>query len=61
MICRSAAEAFEAGMSELCDHELNPVRCPTCQLTAEEIGSLAVLHRGLVSQTTPGTPVPLAA
>lgn len=45
MICRSPAEAFQAGLDELCVHRQTPSRCPDCQLTDAEISVLAVLHR----------------
>lgn len=58
MICRSTAEAFEAGMAAACDHGDDPVLCPACRLTTDEISDLAVLHRGLPEV---GASSPLAA
>ncbi|MFC8290043.1 hypothetical protein ACFUJ0_06225 [Streptomyces sp. NPDC057242] len=45
MICRTPAQAFEAGLIEPCDHGVTPSACPTCQLTDLEISRLVVLHR----------------
>lgn len=45
MICRSPAEAFQAGLDEQCVHRQTPSLCPDCQLTDTEISVLAVLHR----------------
>ncbi|MFJ6438498.1 hypothetical protein [Streptomyces sp. NPDC091416] len=45
MICRSPAEAFQAGLDEHCVHDQTPSLCPACQLTHAEISVLAVLHR----------------
>lgn len=61
MICRNAAEAFQAGWDEQCVHNVDPVLCPACQMTADEITSLAVLHRTAASATTANSPVPHAA
>jgi len=38
---RTAAEVFAAD----CDHGTDPVRCPACRLTEDEITRMAVLHR----------------
>lgn len=61
MICRNAAEAFEAGMTASCDHGDDPVQCPSCRLTAEEIGTLAVLHRAVTATADPTANEPIAA
>lgn len=61
MICRNAAEAFAAGMAAMCDHGDDPVLCPSCRLTTEEIGSLAVLHRVVLTPGSAASPAPLAA
>lgn len=61
MICRNAAEAFEAGMAADCDHGQDPVHCPSCRLTTEEIGSLAILHRTAQAPDRISLPAPLAA
>lgn len=46
MICRTREEAFQAGWHAPCEHGVsNPVDCPTCRLTPEEIARLALLHR----------------
>ena len=52
MICRTPADAFQAGLDALCDHDLSPVDCPKCRLTDEEIGRLAVLHRPYLQPDT---------
>lgn len=61
MICRNAAEAFEAGMTASCDHGDDPVLCPSCRLTPEEIGSLSVLHRAVLEPSSAVSSAPLAA
>lgn len=61
MICRNAAEAFEAGMTASCDHGDDPVRCTSCRLTAEEIATLAVLHRTVTAPADTTAAEPLAA
>lgn len=61
MICRNAAEAFEAGMAARCDHGDDPVQCPTCRLTAEEIAVVAVLLRDAAATALSGPSAPLAA
>lgn len=61
MICRNAAEAFQAGMTASCDHGDDPVRCMSCRLTAEEIGALAVLHRTVATPANTTAAGPLAA
>ncbi|MGQ4486853.1 hypothetical protein ACN6LM_003868 [Streptomyces sp. SAS_281] len=61
MICRNAAEAFQAGWNEQCVHDVDPVLCPTCQLTADEITALSVLHRTAAPVTTAKRPVQRAA
>ncbi|MFD7978848.1 hypothetical protein [Streptomyces sp. NPDC059071] len=45
MICRTADEAFEAGLAEPCEHDQPPALCPDCQLSGAEIARLLVLHR----------------
>lgn len=52
-ICRTADEAYQAGYEAPCDHGIDPVQCPKCCLTEEEIGRLAVLLRPLAPQTAP--------
>lgn len=43
-ICRTPEEAFEAGLTEPCEHGAHvAVDCERCRLTAAEIGQLAVL------------------
>ncbi|MFE2556638.1 hypothetical protein ACFXGT_11470 [Streptomyces sp. NPDC059352] len=45
MICRTPEGAFQAGLSELCEHDVSPAACPKCQLTDLEISRLVVLYR----------------
>lgn len=45
MICRNAEEAFQAGLTEPCEHHRPPAECPKCQLSGTEITRLLVLHR----------------
>lgn len=45
MICRSADEAFQAGLTEPCEHDKPPTQCADCQLTEAEMTRLLVLHR----------------
>ena len=52
-ICRTPAEAFQAGLEALCEHKVKRSDCEKCQLTEEEIRRLVVLLR----QPT-GTPAP---
>ncbi|MFE0270851.1 hypothetical protein ACFWZY_01725 [Streptomyces sp. NPDC058992] len=42
---RTVDDAFAAGLAADCEHGVAPARCPACQLTPDEITSLAVLHR----------------
>jgi hypothetical protein len=42
-------EAFEAGFNEPCEHGTPPEDCPSCRLTAAEIGRLVVLLRGALT------------
>ncbi|MFF0597833.1 hypothetical protein [Streptomyces antibioticus] len=51
-ICRTEEEAFQAGWSETCDHDLDPAECPACGLTGTEIARLAVLL-GHLAPTAP--------
>lgn len=38
-------DAFQAGWDSPCEHDVpNPVDCPECRLTPEEITRLAALH-----------------
>ncbi|MFJ4551018.1 hypothetical protein ACIP4X_17625 [Streptomyces sp. NPDC088817] len=47
-ICRTAADAFQAGWDAPCEHKVpDPGDCPDCALTDTEIAQLAVLLRGL--------------
>ncbi|MET9122933.1 hypothetical protein [Streptomyces sp. NPDC004528] len=50
-ICRTAEQAFEAGWTEQCEHNLAPDKCPTCGLTDAEIARLVVLLSGLADRT----------
>lgn len=46
-ICRTPQEAFEAGLTESCEHGARAaVDCRRCRLTDAEIGRLAVLLQG---------------
>ena len=45
--CFTFDQAFEAGFSEACEHNVpDPVDCPRCRLTDAEIGRLVVLLQG---------------
>ncbi|WP_228989456.1 hypothetical protein [Streptomyces sp. DH8] len=55
MICRTAAEAFAAGMADDCDHGLVPTECPACRLTPSEVSALAVLYRPPTTEATQPT------
>jgi hypothetical protein len=45
-MCRTPEEAFQAGWDAPCEHGIpNPVDCPGCRLSPEEITALVVLHR----------------
>lgn len=48
-ICKTVDEAFEAGFNESCEHDSPPEDCPSCRLTAAEIGRLVVLLRGALT------------
>ena len=44
MICRTPEEAFQAGWDSPCEHGIpDPVDCPDCRLTPEEITCFAAL------------------
>lgn len=44
MICRTPEEALQAGLDAPCEHGIpNPVDCPKCRLTPEEIAFLVGL------------------
>lgn len=52
MMCRTFEEAFQAGWDAPCEHGVpNPVDCPRCRLTPEEIAVLVVLHRPYLQDT----------
>jgi len=53
-ICRTAEEAFQAGWTETCDHDLDPGKCPTCGLTDSEIVRLTVLLSHLATPAPAG-------
>lgn len=49
-ICRTAADAFQAGWDAPCEHHIpDPGDCPECALTDAEIAQLVVLLAGLAT------------
>jgi hypothetical protein len=60
MICRTRAEAFQAGLDANCEHDADPLLCPACRLTAAEVSQMATLHRPHV-QPVPALAAPRAA
>lgn len=51
-ICRTPEEAFEAGLTEGCEHGARAAAdCQRCRLTGAEIGRLAVLLQGCLRIT----------
>ncbi|MET9081378.1 hypothetical protein ABZX77_05655 [Streptomyces sp. NPDC004237] len=42
-ICRTSADAFQAGWNEPCDHGADPTQCRHCCLTDVEIERLVIL------------------
>ncbi|MFJ8153874.1 hypothetical protein [Streptomyces sp. NPDC094468] len=42
-ICRTPADAFQAGWDQPCDHGAAPEQCHQCCLTDAEIGQLVAL------------------
>lgn len=51
-ICRTPEEAFEAGLTEPCEHGARvAVDCERCRLTEAEIGHLAVLLQSCLRPT----------
>lgn len=61
MICRTADEAFAAGMADNCDHGTDPSTCSVCRLSDAEVASLRVLFQHLVRPAAPAVPVRDAA
>lgn len=55
-ICLTPEEAFEAGFSEPCEHNMQaPEGCPQCRLTSTEIHRLVVLLQGALVRPAQGS------
>jgi hypothetical protein len=61
VICRTPEEAFQAGWDAPCEHGVpNPVDCPGCRLTPEEIRLLVAMHRPYLRLSPPAADQPAA-